>query len=64
MDAQMISYGEQFVIINNWIGNLDDWLVLMEMNHKKMIPDCCVAYSIPLRGYYFAYNLNDTPRQD
>lgn len=50
MDAQMMSYGEQFGVMNNQIGNFDDQLVWMEMNQEKLIQDFSTAYFIPLKG--------------
>lgn len=37
MDAQLINYGEQFCLVNCRIGNLDDELVQMGMNHERFI---------------------------
>lgn len=34
LDARLISYGEQFNMINNGISNLDDRLVRMEANQE------------------------------
>lgn len=60
----MMSHDEQLGVFNNRISNLDDRLVRMEMIQERMILDFCAAYSIPLRGYHFAYHMDDTPWKD
>lgn len=64
MDAQLISYGEQFGMLNNRISNLDDHLIKMETNQKRYIQNFCATYLVPLRGYHFASDMDGSPQHD
>lgn len=64
MDARLISYGDQFGMINRQIGNLNDRLVQMEANQETYIRNFFDVYYIPLRGYHFDSNLDGSPWQD
>lgn len=64
MDAQMMSYGAQNRVLDNWMNSIDDRMIQIEMNQERLISDFCVAYSIPLSGYLISYNEDGTPRED
>lgn len=59
-----MSYGEKISVLDSRMSSIDDRLVRMEMNQERLIQDVCATYTIPLREYHFAYNLEDIPHQD
>lgn len=56
MNSRLISYGEQYGMINSQIRNL-------EANQERQIRDSCAPYSVPLRGYHFDSNPDGFPCQ-
>lgn len=55
MDALLINYGEQFVMLNSRIGNVDDQLIRMETDQERYIQECYATYSVPLRRLSFCF---------
>lgn len=64
MDGHLISYGEQFWMLNSRIGNLDDRLYLVGDRSREthLGFSCCIFGA--LMGYHFASDMDDTPWQN